>query len=1045
MALRKWIVRSLVFAVAGSIATGGFIYERWTNPAAIRELVAARVSDHLLGVAVGLESARLRLLGGIAISELRLSRRDDPTRTAFLYVPSGVIYHDKEQLLEGRLAIRRIDLHRPRLRIRRDASGRWNVAGILPPPEFDQPKPTLVILKGTIVLEDRDDQPPLEIKDVNLTLINDPIRTLVFEGKGASELLGAIQAHGTYQRDTDAFTGNVEAPGVPVRQALLHRLLAYSPDLDAGNLQVDGTARVSAHLHYDKESARPWSYVLDCRLRNGSVRGERVPLPLDQIEAVVQCVDGQVALETLTARSGTTRLEASGKVLAPSTDADCEATLTVEHLTVCPELFARLPESLREIQEDYRPQGPVSLSVEVRRRGGQWSRHCTLRPEEMTATFEKFPYPLERLTGTLVQELDPATGTDSLRLDLVGYSADRPIHIRGTVQGHNPAAVAVDIWGDNLPLDAKLEAALPPQYQKLAHAFHPTGKVDFVATIRRAPGETAFANRYIARFHDATVRYEVFPYPLEQVSGVLDILPDHWEYRDFRGTHKGCEVRSHGRLVHGPAGERIALEVRGSNVLLDEELAAALQPGLKRAWELLHPAGRLDFAAWVDHPLSLPEPELDVTVTPRGCSIRPAFFAYALDQLTGTIRYAQRKVYVSEIQGRHGPTALTLHRGEMQLKPGGGLYVDLADLEGHPIVPEADFLAALPPALARACHALELRDPVALRTRLVVDMPAETQDGPPVIYWDGGLAVGDATLRAGLQLEHVTGKLFCRGRHQGELEAVTGNLDIAEATLLNQPLRDLHSQLFVPQDAPGVLILPNLKARVFGGDLGGQARVEFGDTLRYEVYLTASQVQLEELGRHNLMPSAEISGLAEARLFLRGEGTELAGLRGEGTVDVPSGRMYNLPLLLDLLKVPGLRVPDRTAFEEARARFTIQGPQVHIARVDLYGNAISLSGEGDMNLDGSDINLDFYAVWARVGQLPLPPLLDKLPSAVGRCLLKVKMRGRVGDVKCTKEPLPILVDPFLHLLHWMRDRQNSASRSSRTRPGSFQPVRDPNT
>ena len=84
-------------------------------------------------------------------------------------------------------------------------------------------------------------------------------------------------------------------------------------------------------------------------------------------------------------------------------------------------------------------------------------------------------------------------------------------------------AVNLDIWGDDLPLDDKLLNALPPKYYPVAHSFHPAGKGDFKAFIRRQPDDTEFDNRFLVTFHDATLRYDFFPYPLEDVSGVLDI------------------------------------------------------------------------------------------------------------------------------------------------------------------------------------------------------------------------------------------------------------------------------------------------------------------------------------------------------------------------------------------------------------------------------------------------------------------------------------------------------------------------------------------
>jgi len=53
-------------------------------------------------------------------------------------------------------------------------------------------------------------------------------------------------------------------------------------------------------------------------------------------------------------------------------------------------------------------------------------------------------------------------------------------------------------------------------------------------------------------------------------------------------------------------------------------------------------------------------------------------------------------------------------------------------------------------------------------------------------------------------------------------------------------------------------------------------------------------------------------------------------------VDVPNGKMYRLPLLLDLLKWLGLRLPDRTAFEQAHVTFAIDGDRAQINQLDLF-------------------------------------------------------------------------------------------------------------
>ena len=108
----------LVFSVLGLAALGAVVYQAWTNPAAIRAQVLNHIRSRFVdAVSVGLDSAQLRLLGGIAVASCAVARTDGLDRKDFLYVPSAVIYHDKERLSQGAFAIRKVELHRPQVRM----------------------------------------------------------------------------------------------------------------------------------------------------------------------------------------------------------------------------------------------------------------------------------------------------------------------------------------------------------------------------------------------------------------------------------------------------------------------------------------------------------------------------------------------------------------------------------------------------------------------------------------------------------------------------------------------------------------------------------------------------------------------------------------------------------------------------------------------------------------------------------------------------------------------------------------------------------------
>src|SRR5207245_4631341 len=102
------------------------------------------------------------------------------------------------------------------------------------------------------------------------------------------------------------------------------------------------------------------------------------------------------------------------------------------------------------------------------------------------------------------------------------------------------------------------------------------------------------------------------------------IEPDRWEYHGFRGTHKGGEFHSQGKPIRTPQGNRIKIEITGTNLLLDTELRASLKrPTLESAWKKLAPGGRMNFEAQVDLIDGQEDPDIDVTVIPLDCTIKP--------------------------------------------------------------------------------------------------------------------------------------------------------------------------------------------------------------------------------------------------------------------------------------------------------------------------------------------------------------------------------------------------------------------------------------
>jgi hypothetical protein len=293
------------------------------------------------------------------------------------------------------------------------------------------------------------------------------------------------------------------------------------------------------------------------------------------------------------------------------------------------------------------------------------------------------------------------------------------------------------------------------------------------------------------------------------------------------------------------------------------------------------------------------------------------------------------------------------------------------------------------------------------------------------VYWDGRLWVNNARIATGMEFSKVTGEIACRGLTNGQqMVGLQGNALIEQALLYNQPFKKVQASFHMLEKSPDLLEI-GLKAPIFGGDVTGQVEVHFNSTLRYEVNLTASRINLAEFGQHNVGPKSQLSGPAGGRLILSGWGTSADTIEGSGELNIgPRAHIYNLPFLLEFLKSLNLNRTDRTTFEEFHTTFDIQSTKVQLKKVDLLGNTLSLAGKGEFDLQSKDLKLDVYPMWGRV-ELLFPKEFQPLPRALSKSLMMVEVRGKVSsetkDLKFHIKPLPIVLGPVLSI----RDLINS--------------------
>jgi hypothetical protein len=277
-----------------------------------------------------------------------------------------------------------------------------------------------------------------------------------------------------------------------------------------------------------------------------------------------------------------------------------------------------------------------------------------------------------------------------------------------------------------------------------------------------------------------------------------------------------------------------------------------------------------------------------------------------------------------------------------------------------------------------------------------------------------------------MELTGTTGVVACRGQFADNHLLARGNLQLQQATLLRQPLTDVRSE-FLIQDT--VMTLKGIYGQLHEGQVYGWMRFDFDEKpVKFQVEMHASQIDLAKFASQTLDRSGQVHGKAFAMLALCGRGSDRTSMKGKGHIKIPKGKLYDLPLILDLLTFLSGKLPKGTAFEEAYAYFDIEGELMRVYQLDLLGDAISLRGQGDVQTDGRCLNLELYGLlWGR--SLPLlPPLLDKIPPALSKRLMKLHINGSLTSgekLDFRTAPLPVVVEPLRGLFESMSGRNQN--------------------
>ena len=953
--------------------------------------------------------------------------------------PRAELIEIEELQLACRADLRDLALHDPeitdavvrrgKLWITRRRDGSWSAAKLFPWPKLSDHSPPLRVENASIEIFDplRTPAATLVLRDVNLDFP-------ATGGEGAAATPGVRHFRGAISGDhvrQIAVEGAIDPERLTWSVAGTVDGLDVAPELREGLPEplasrlaplrgVYGRSDLAFRASYDPATQQGVQYAVSGRLLQGRVEDPRLPYPLADLQISFRCDNLGFALDEFSARHGQTQLRLTCRAVGYELTGPLVVAGELRRLTLEPRLHDFLPQRLKEEWDKYFPAGQVDLDFKFTYDGARWSHEATLACRNGSFCYDKFPYRIEQAQGTLVFK------DHALRVDLTapgGGAAPYRITaeaVESQAGGRSGWSGWFDAKGEELPLDERLLVALPENARKVVRTLNPQGSCNFHVHISRAQPEEPlhkYASVYLNR---CTMRFDHFPYPVRNIRGCLEMFDRQWTFTDLAGANDTGQFTCQGSLQpSADGGDELYLNIAGSNVALNKDLREALRPNMQQLWSSLQPHGAVDLTAQVRFQSRANQFHVAVQAQPQTESswIEPVHFPYRLEKLRGAINYCDGVVTLDRIRAEHGASKAAA-AGRCEFRPDGSWLFRLEGLTVDRLPLDRELIQALPDRLRRTISALNPSGPINLRGALEFEHGSQSPD-PPQARWDVVLGVQRGSLDCGLKLENINGEVSLTGAFDGASLRSRGELALDSISCRDRHFSQVLGPLWIDdnqvllgslvdrprgsQAPPGTRQPRPITAKVFGGSVYGDAWIQLGPSPRYGAQATVTDLELAQIMRDLAAGRQNLGGKIQATIDLHGSGRSLNGLGGHGVVRLRQGDVYELPLMVAMLKILSVRRPDKQAFNQCDIEYRISGSHAYLDRIHFSGDAVSLDGKGDVDFSGK-LQLDFHAIIGR--STPRLPLVREFMGEASQQIMLIHVGGTLQDPQVRNEALP---------------------------------------
>jgi hypothetical protein len=719
----------------------------------------------------------------------------------------------------------------------------------------------------------------------------------------------------------------------------------------------------------------------------------KFPYRLENLTGTLQLAKGGFKLIDLAGNSEGGKGIINGTISDPTKLAEIRLDITSVRIPLDNKLFKALSPGYREIGKKFNLTGFADSRVKLYQPHGlnqPWHRKISVSLSNGSGAYEGFKYPLKDLTGKLTFE------NDRLEIrDLFGRNKQAEVKISGTVLHLDEGKPSLDLTlaARNISLDNDLAVLLPNPPAQILRDCRLSGLTDLAGTLKTAPNKP-FDFNFLCDLKNAGMCYKDFPYPVQNLSGKLQVRPDKVVINAFEASHGLQTLHGSGTLFFSKLQNGITLKIDAKNLNVDSQIYNALSPAQKETWNLIRPSGRIDVRTELEKNKDKPwDWKMEITLLKSG-------FHYNslpdITDVTGKIRLTPRQALLQNISGKVGPQAPLEIDGTVTAGKSNRLQLKKFNVENLPVT---DGLLSLF-GTSGILKELNWTPGGTLSARLNTLQAAFAPDKKQSWTLEGSLAFKDARVAA---FDPLPTSFDYEGAlswtKPGSDFSAAGNLQILSFNYNDRKIKNLKATLNKPPTS-STLTLDHLKGNYADGQISGLCKMQFQPKqTTYGLQLILDNLDAATALKLDTQKKS-IQGKMRGEIYMQGTLGQKYIRLGGGTLEITGAEALKIPLMAHIYENASREPPNLASFHNITLEFVLEQHQVSFQEIRLTGPTLSLIGSGAVNLSNDRIALNLITATPK----SVPVIQDILQGAA-REITQMEVHGTLDNPTISAQPM----------------------------------------